>query len=59
MTDKGSEFPSQKLQELMNESGITINHATLEHAQTIGMIERNHQRLKQMLRNNAAEDTPH
>ena len=34
----------------MDKAGIKVSHATIKHAQTIGMIERSHQRLKQILK---------
>ena len=43
----------------MSESGSKINHATLKHAQTIGMIERNQQKLKQILQVNVAAHKSH
>ena len=43
----------------MNEFGIKINHATLKHAQTLEMVERNHQKLKQILKIIAAADKLH
>ena len=33
----------------MEQDGIRIEHATTKHAQTIGMIERTHQKLKTIL----------
>ena len=59
LTDKGSAFTFQVLTELKNESGIKINHAILKHATFIGMVERNHQELKQILKINVAVDKPH
>ena len=34
----------------MEASGIHIKHATIKHAQTIGVIERSHQNLKELLK---------
>ena len=42
----------------MNKAGIRVSHATIKHAQTIGMIERSHQRLKQILKVNVSVDRP-
>ena len=39
LTDKGSVF-----------IGIEISHATIKHAQTIGMVERSHAKLKKILK---------
>ena len=58
ITDKGSAFTSEVITELMNKAGIKISHATIKHAQTIGMIERSHQRLKQVLKINVSVDRP-
>ena len=58
ITDKGSAFTSQVKTELMEKARIKISHATIKHAQTIGMIERSHQRLKQILKINVSADRP-
>ena len=58
ITDKGSVFTSQVITELMNKAGIKVSHTTIKHAQTIGMIERSHQRLKQILKINVSVDRP-
>ena len=58
LTDKGSQFTAEVIEELTKKSGIIIEHATIKHAQTIGVIERNHQRLKQILKINVAADSP-
>ena len=58
LTDKGSQFTAEVIEELTKKSGIIIEHATIKHAQTIGVIERNHQRLKQILKINVATDSP-
>ena len=42
----------------MDKAGIKVSHATIKHAQTIGMIERSHQRLKQILKINVSADRP-
>ena len=41
----------------MKTVGIKIKHATVKHAQTIGMVERSHQRLKQILKINVEADS--
>ena len=56
ITDKGSAFTSQVITELMDKAGNKVSHATIKHAQTIGMIERSHQRLKQILKINVSAD---
>ena len=58
ITDKGSAFTSIIMTETMRTAGIQIEHATVKHAQTIGMVERSHQRLKQILKINVAADSP-
>ena len=42
----------------MNRAGIKVSHATIKHAQSIGMVERSHQRLKQILKINVSADRP-
>ena len=49
-TDRQSAVSAQVLKELMNESGIKLNDATL--AQTMGMVERIQQQRKKILKNN-------
>ena len=44
--------------EIMRTAGIKIEHATVKHAQTIGMVDRSHQRLKQVLKINVSVDSP-
>ena len=58
VSDKGSVFTSSIMTELMSAAGIHIEHATVKHAQTIGMVKRSHQRLKQILKINVAADSP-
>ena len=42
ITDKGTAFNSNIMTEIMKTAGIKIDHATVKHAQTIGMVERSH-----------------
>ena len=42
ITDQGSQFTSQMLHELADLLEIKLEHATLKHAQTIGVVERSH-----------------
>ena len=42
----------------MEFAGIKIEPATVKHAQTIGMIERSHQKLEQILKINISLDSP-
>ena len=58
LTDKGTTFTSQLLNALMESAGIKIEHASVKHAQTIGMVERSHQKLKQILKINISADSP-
>ena len=58
LTDKGTTFTSQLLNSLMASAGIKIEHASVKHAQTIGMVERSHQKLKQILKINISADSP-
>ena len=58
ITDKGTAFTSNIMTEIMKTAGIKIDHATVKHAQTIGMVERSHQRLKQILKINISVDSP-
>ena len=58
ITDKSSAFTLQVITELMDKAGIKVSHATIKHAQTIVMIERSHQRLKQILKINVFADRP-
>ena len=58
ITDKGSAFTSKVITELMDKAGIKVSYATIKLAQTIGMIERSHQRLKPILKINVSADRP-
>ena len=44
--------------EIMTTAGIKFKDATVKHAQTKGMVERSHQRLKQILKINVSADSP-
>ena len=46
MTDRGSVFVSQVIQEVAEILGINLKHATTKHAQTIGVLERAHAAIK-------------
>ena len=43
-------FMSQVIKEVAEVLGITLQHATTKHAQTIGMLERTHASLKNTLK---------
>ena len=58
ITDKCTAFISSIMTEIMKTAGIKIDHATVKHAQTIGMLERSHQKLKQNLNLNVSADSP-
>ena len=58
ITDKGRTFTSNIITEMMKTSGIKNIHATVKHAQTIGLVERSDQRLKQILKINVSADSP-
>ena len=47
--DEKSDFVSQVIKEVAEVLGITLQHATTKHAQTIGMLERKHASLKKAL----------
>ena len=50
ISDKGSVFMSQVFKEVAEVLGITLQHATTKHAQTIGLLERTHSSLKKTLK---------
>ena len=50
ISDRGSVFMSQVIKVVAEVLGITLQHATSKHAQTIGMLERTHASLKKTLK---------
>ena len=50
ISDKGTAFTSHVNKEVAGILGITLKHATTEHAQTIGLLERSHASTKQALK---------
>ena len=50
ITDKGSQFISEAMQQTTAILGIQLKHATTKHAQTIGILERTHASLKESLK---------
>ena len=50
ISDEGSVFMSQVIKEVAKVLGITPQHATTKHAQTIGMLEGTHASLKKTLK---------
>ena len=58
ITDKGSVFTAELFEQLTKTAGIEISHATIKHAQTIGMVERSHAKLKKILKIHVNVDRP-
>ena len=50
ISDKGTAFTSHVIKEVAGVLGITLKHATIKHAQTIGLLERFHASIKQSLK---------
>ena len=50
ITDKGSDFVSQIIHEVAEILGIYLKHAKTKHAQTIGVLERAHAKIKTSLK---------
>ena len=50
ISDKGTAFTSTVIKEATGVLGITLEHATTKHAQTIGLLERSHASIKQALK---------
>ena len=50
ITDKGSQFISEAMQQTTAVLGIQLKHATTKHAQTIGILEKTHASLKESLK---------
>ena len=50
VSDEGSVFMSQLIKELAEVLGITIEHDTIKHALTLGMLERRHAPLEKTLK---------
>ena len=50
ISDKGTAFTSHVNKEVAGVLGITLKHATTNHAQTIGLLERSHMSIKQSLK---------
>ena len=58
LTDKGSVITAELFQQLTKAIGIEISQATKKHAQTIGMVERSHAKLKKILKIHVNVDRP-
>ena len=50
LTDKGSQFRSEVVNQIAQTLDIRISHASTKHAQTIGILERTHASLKTSLK---------
>lgn len=50
ITDKGTEYKNQTLEELCTLFHIDLRHSTAHHHETVGIIERNHKTLNEYLR---------
>ena len=55
ITDKGSVFVSQIIHEVAEILGINLKHATMKHAQTIGVLERAHATISTSLKMASSE----
>ena len=55
LTDKGSQFRSEVVNQIAQTLDIRINHASTKHAQTIGILERTHASLKTSLKISTGE----
>ena len=55
MTDKGTSFTSELLTQVLDTLNITVKHATIKHAQTIGTVERSHAAIKRILKTHSRE----
>ena len=55
LTDKGSQFRSDVVNQIAQTLDIRISHASTKHAQTIGMLERTHASLKTSLKTSTGE----
>ena len=50
ISDKGTDFMSHVIKEMAGVLGITLKHATTQHAQTIRLLQRSHASIKQTLK---------
>ena len=55
ISDAGTVFMSQMIKEVVEILGITLQHATTKHAQTIGLLEPTHVSLKKASKNETGE----
>ena len=52
LTDKGTTFTAKIVKRTLDQAGISLKHATIIHAQILGMIERTDLKLMTFLKNN-------
>ena len=50
ISDKGTAFTSHVIKEVAGVLRVTLKHATIKHAQTIGLLERSHASIKKALK---------
>ena len=50
ISDKRTAFMSHVIKEVAGFLGITLKHATIKHAQTIGLLERSHASIRQTIK---------
>ena len=55
ISDKGTAFTSHVIKEVAGVLGVTLKHATTEHAQTIGLLEQSHASIKKALKIDTGE----
>ena len=55
ISDKGTAFMSLVIKEVTGVLGITLKYATTKHAETIGLLERSHASIKQVLNSETGE----
>ena len=59
ITDLGTQFNSQTTREIAAVLGVELKHATMKHAQTIGILERTHASVKAHLKAATGEFQKH
>ena len=55
ISDKGSAFVSQVIKEVADDLGITLEHATTKHEETIEMLESTHASSRKAFKNETGE----
>ena len=56
LTDKGRAVTPEVLKQTIEEAGIKVKYETIKHAQTIGMMERNQQKLETIFKFTVSAD---